>query len=87
MCSQPPRDVDDGWIIDDLMRAIPLIDPNTPEIGFTGGEPTLLGEKLVRLIRQCKSYLPDTGLHVLTNGRAFADDGFTQMFTGMIITT
>lgn len=80
MCSQPPRDVDDGWIFDDLMAAIPLIDPATPEIGFTGGEPTLLGERLARLIRQCQSYLPETGLHVLTNGRAFSSDAFTSMF-------
>jgi His-Xaa-Ser system radical SAM maturase HxsC len=83
MCSQPPRDVNDYWIFDDLMAAIPLIDPETPEIGFTGGEPTLLGERLVRLIRQCKSYLPRTGLHVLSNGRAFASDTFTRMFAGV----
>lgn len=83
MCSQPPRDVNDGWIFNDLMTAIPLIDSETPEIGFTGGEPTLLGERLVRLIRQCGSYLPRTGLHVLSNGRAFASDEFTRMFAGV----
>ncbi len=80
MCSQPPRDVDDGHIFDELMRAIPLVDRNTPEIGFTGGEPTLLGGRLAALIRQCKGWLPDTGLHVLTNGRAFADPAFVTMF-------
>lgn len=78
MCSQPPRDVDDGWIYDDLMLAIPLIDRTTHEIGFTGGEPTLLGSKLVSLIRQCKSFLPETGLHVLTNGRAFKELRFVE---------
>ncbi len=82
MCSQPPREIDDGWIFDELMAAIPLIDPETNEIGFTGGEPTLLGERLVRLIRQCESYLPRTGLHILTNGRAFADSKFTAAFAG-----
>lgn len=80
MCSQPPRDVDDGWIFDDVMAAIPLVDDGTPEIGFTGGEPTLLGDRLVQLVRQSKSYLPTTGLHVLTNGRAFSDDGFARQF-------
>src|SRR5665213_3297561 len=63
MCSQPPRDVMDDWIVDDIMAAIPLIDPDTPEIGFTGGEPTLLGDRLVRLIQQTQSYLPRTALH------------------------
>ena len=80
MCSQPPRDVDDGYIADEILRAIPLVDRETPEIGFTGGEPTLLGEKLATLVSHCKSWLPDTGLHILTNGRAFADLGFTQTF-------
>lgn len=76
MCSQPPRDIDDGWIVDDVMAAISLIDRSTPEILFTGGEPTLLGSRLIDLVRQAKSYLPDTGLHILTNGRKFRDDGF-----------
>jgi His-Xaa-Ser system radical SAM maturase HxsC len=80
MCSQPPRDVSDGWIVDDIMAAIPLVHIDTPEIGFTGGEPTLLGERLVELVRQCKSYLPHTGLHVLSNGRAFADKEFARAF-------
>src|SRR5260370_39116757 len=35
MCSQPPKDVDDSWIVDDVLAAIPLIDPSTQEIGFT----------------------------------------------------
>ena len=78
MCSQPPRDVDDGWIFDDLMAAIPLVDVDAPEISFTGGEPTLLGQRLVELVRQCKSYLPHTGLHVLTNGRKFVDQGLVD---------
>ncbi len=80
MCSQPPRDVQDDWIVDDLMAAIPLVDRGTPEIVFTGGEPTLLGERLVYLVRQCKSYLPTTGVHVLSNGRAFSDVGYAHLF-------
>lgn len=83
MCSQPPRNVNDDWIFDDVMQAIPLIDPNTQEIGFTGGEPTLLGERLVRLAQQCESYLPGTSLHILTNGRAFVDEGFARAFAAV----
>jgi His-Xaa-Ser system radical SAM maturase HxsC len=55
------------------------MDIDTPELTFTGGEPTLLGRKLVNLIHRAKNFLPHTALHLLTNGRllrylAFAKD-------------
>jgi His-Xaa-Ser system radical SAM maturase HxsC len=71
MCSQPPRDIDDSYIVDDLMRAIPLFDRSAREIGITGGEPTLIGEKLFALVERLKCYLPETGVHILSNGRNF----------------
>ena len=43
MCSQPPRNVNDGWIVDEILEALPLIDRSVPELMFSGGEPTLLG--------------------------------------------
>mgnify|MGYP000858041722 CR=1 FL=1 len=75
MCSQPPRDEDDLWRVRELLDLIPLIDPELPQLGFTGGEPTLLGPLLPELIRACAASLPRTGLHILTNGRNFADIG------------
>ncbi|WP_340318020.1 His-Xaa-Ser system radical SAM maturase HxsC [Rhizorhabdus argentea] len=72
MCSQPPRNVDDGWIVDEVLEALPLIDRGAGEIGFTGGEPTLLGERFIELVRATKSHLPNTALHILSNGRLFA---------------
>lgn len=72
MCSQPPRSVDDGWIIDELLEAFPLIDRGATEIGFTGGEPTLLGSRFIELVQAAKAHLPRTALHVLSNGRNFA---------------
>lgn len=77
MCSQPPKDIDDSWIIDEVLMAIPLIDPSTRNINITGGEPTLLGNDLLRIIRLAKSYLPRTALHILSNGRRFSDRNFT----------
>lgn len=71
MCSQPPRDIDDSFIVDDVLEAIPLFDRGATEIGFTGGEPTLLGPRLLELIRATKSYLPASSLHILSNGRNF----------------
>ena len=76
MCSQPPRNVNDGWIVDEILEALPLIDPNVPEIMFSGGEPTLLGDRFFELVQACKSYLPRTALHILSNGRIFADAEF-----------
>ncbi len=72
MCSQPPRNVDDGWIIDEILEALPLIDRGAAEIGFTGGEPTLLGERLIELVQAARAHLPNTALHILSNGRSFA---------------
>ena len=70
MCSQPPREIDDSHRVDDLMRAIPLID-GAREICITGGEPALLGDRFLCLVRALKSYLPFTAVHVLSNGRYF----------------
>ena len=73
MCSQPPRDVNDGWILDEIRAALPLIDPETRALGFTGGEPLLDWKGFISLLQDCRDRLPNTAIHVLSNGRAFAD--------------
>lgn len=78
MCSQPPRDVDDGWIADEIIEVMRLIDVNVPEIMFSGGEPTLLGERFLDLVSSAKALLPHTALHVLSNGRKFTDVGYAK---------
>lgn len=72
MCSQPPRDVDDGWLIDEIIEALPLVRPDTKSFAFTGGEPLLEEQKFIRALSTCKEYLPSTAVQVLTNGRAFS---------------
>lgn len=74
MCSQPPRAVDDGYLIEEILEAIPLMSPDTKELCITGGEPTLLGEKFLQVIEATKLWLPNTTLHVLSNGRLFSLD-------------
>jgi His-Xaa-Ser system radical SAM maturase HxsC len=71
MCSQPPRDIDDHYLVDDMLAALPLINQDTPEIGITGGEPTLWGDDFINLIQASKTHLPRTALHILSNGRNF----------------
>ncbi len=72
MCSQPPRVVDDGYLVDEILEAIPLMSPATEQICITGGEPTLLGQKFLDVLKMTKQYLPQTALHMLTNGRLFS---------------
>jgi His-Xaa-Ser system radical SAM maturase HxsC len=80
MCSQPPRDDDDSWRVGELLELLDLIDPGLPVLGITGGEPTLLGEGLNRLFASAAQRLPGTSLHVLTNGRTFADANLVASF-------
>lgn len=74
MCSQPPKDIDDGFILQELLDAIPMMSRHTREIGITGGEPTLLGEGLFSLVKSIKLNLPDTAIHILSNGRRFSKE-------------
>lgn len=79
MCSQPPKERDDGWIVDELERdVLPLVSQETAEFGLTGGEPTLLGDRFIGLVDRLKRTLPRTAVHVLSNGRRFADARFAR---------
>ena len=80
MCSQPPKAIDDSWIFEEVERLIKLIPRETQEIGFTGGEPTLFGDRLLNLIRLTKNYLPNTALHMLSNGRRFSDFAYSRRY-------
>jgi His-Xaa-Ser system radical SAM maturase HxsC len=78
MCSQPPKPIDDFHRLSEHYRLIDLIDPETSELGITGGEPTLFKEHFIRFIDYCKLKLPNTALHVLTNGRMFYYSKFAE---------
>ena len=78
MCSQPPREIDDSHLAVEILETIPLMSPETTCLGITGGEPTLLGERLVRIVDQLKCYLPRTSVHILSNGRAFKEWSFAN---------
>jgi His-Xaa-Ser system radical SAM maturase HxsC len=72
MCSQPPKDIDDRWILDEIRESLPLIDKKTPTLTFTGGEPLSDWPEFTRVLADCRDELPNTAVQVLTNGRAFA---------------
>lgn len=81
MCSQPPKNIDDSWLLDEIHQVIKLMPRDTPEIGITGGEPTLHRHEFLKIIQRLKNYLPDTAVHVLSNGRAFSDAGFSVAYS------
>jgi len=54
-----------------MLRTVALIDTDLLELGISGGEPTLLGEGLIAVMQACRDTLPQTALHVLSNGRLF----------------
>ena len=79
MCCQPPllRNDLDGY----FQKNMALIDSAPRELrslGITGGEPTLLGDRLFELLRHVRTKLPETEIHLLTNGRAFADKEYAR---------
>lgn len=72
MCSQPPKDIDDRWILDEIRESLPLLDKDAPTLTFTGGEPLSDWREFVGVLAACRSELPKTAVQVLTNGRAFS---------------
>lgn len=73
MCSQPPKDREDIPRLHEIhKKLIPLIPKDCFELGISGGEPTLMGDLFFDLLAQIKTELPNTEIHVLTNGRSFA---------------
>ena len=74
MCSQPPKDIDDRWILDELKVVLPLVAKDTASVCFTGGEPLLDWREFIEVLALCREELPATAIHVLSNGRAFVRD-------------
>ena len=80
MCSQPPKTRDDTWLFDRAKRIVSLLPRSAHSLGLTGGEPTLHADALINLLEHCASTAPWVQLHLLSNGRRFADPGFTRRY-------
>jgi His-Xaa-Ser system radical SAM maturase HxsC len=83
MCSQPPKRVDDHWLLEEAIETVRLIPQTTETLGITGGEPTLFGDGFIELLGHIKRWLPRTSLHVLSNGRRFSDIGFAKKYAAV----
>jgi len=81
MCPQPKQNSGDNLIGFNL-RLLKLIDSTrVGQVGITGGEPTLIGRDLIKLIAACKKRLPKASLSLLTNARKFSDADFVKELT------
>jgi hypothetical protein len=83
MCSQPPKDVDDRWILKEIKESLPFIDPATHALTFTGGETLSDWEDFMAVLKECRDRLPATAIQVLTNGRAFANSDIVDAWKGI----
>ena len=83
MCSQPPKDVDDSWLLQEAFELISLIPTDTEGLGFSGGEPTLYRDRLIDLLHHTKRSLPNTAIDILSNGRAFKDLEFAKKYAAV----
>ena len=72
MCPQPPI-LQENDRTPFNIELIKLFDKDTKEVGITGGEPTVIGDKLFELIRQIKKSCPKASISLLTNGVKFSD--------------
>ncbi|MEV8510296.1 His-Xaa-Ser system radical SAM maturase HxsC [Actinoplanes sp. NPDC051475] len=80
MCSQPPKERDDSRLLRRAAELVRMLPSTAAELGFTGGEPTLYGSGLVALLRTTTDCLPGTEIHLLSNGRRFADPRFAAEY-------
>lgn len=72
MCPQP-RTKDPPEHLKQNLEIIRLMDKSTAALGITGGEPTLLGDGLIKILKQCMKSVPKTQIQVLTNGILLKD--------------
>ena len=83
MCSQPPKDRDDAWLFDRARKVISLLPQGARALSLTGGEPTLHADALISLLEHCKQAAPGLSVHLLSNGRRFADPEFTRRYAAI----
>ncbi len=79
MCPQPIYINEDRMPdISKIEKIIGMINKQTKFLTITGGEPTLLKEDLIKILKICKNYLPDAKISILTNGRMFSYISFVD---------
>lgn len=79
MCCQPPQNGDDfDYFFKQNLSLIKSAPKETKVVCITGGEPTLAGNNFLKLVSIVREELPNTDIHILTNGRNFIDNDFAH---------
>lgn len=79
MCCQPPTQKNDlDFFFKKNVQLIKNAPKNLPVLGITGGEPTMLGDKLFELFSLIRIEMPETYIHLLSNGRKFSDEKYVK---------
>ena len=74
MCCQPPKMKNDfDYHFKKNVSLIKSAPKATKVVCVTGGEPTLAGDRLFKLIKIVRENLPETDIQILSNGRIFAN--------------
>jgi His-Xaa-Ser system radical SAM maturase HxsC len=74
MCSQPPKNINDlDYYYNLNSKLIEILPYSVLKIGITGGEPTILNDRLIVLINQIATKFPEIEIQLLSNGRQFSD--------------
>lgn len=83
MCPQPPVKIENDKF-DLNLKYISLIDKNTKSLGITGGEPTLIGDKLFDILNAIHLRAPKASINLLTNGIKFENFEYAKKFAESI---
>ena len=79
MCCQPPQTENDlDFCFRRNVRLIESAPKDIEEVCVTGGEPTINRKMFLELIGKIRESLPETFIHVLSNGRNFRDGDFVR---------
>ena len=85
MCCQPPQYHDDSeHLFQKNLAIIASAEVDTDYVCITGGEPTLIGDKLFVYMQKIWGRMSDAEIHLLTNGRKFADVEYLSVFVNNV---
>jgi His-Xaa-Ser system radical SAM maturase HxsC len=83
MCPQPPvKEEPDRFELN--MKHISLLPKDTISIGITGGEPTLIGDRLFTIMKSINKKLPHSNINLLSNGIRFENIDYAKKLANTI---
>lgn len=78
------RNTKENPSIKKILEHIECIPDDTEHITITGGEVGILKEDFIKVLEKCKNYLPNTEFLILTNGRVFSVEKYTEKISEVV---